>query len=196
MSSHSHNSDARSKEVMEGMQKMREKAIETTDPPRRIIRSIIAKMSITSAAEMPSYESIAKNIRRTRNRANVIPKAPEELATKEAKSTHAFSKAEPKLQPNRVMMDFEQAAMKAIEEIFPAVEVDGCLFHFCQCLYRKIQDCELQKSYNEDPIFALKIRCFAALAFVPEADVVKSFDALKKSLALKMASMTSRMQGK
>lgn len=88
--------------------------------------------------------------------------------------------AEPKLNPKMIMVDFERAAMNAAELIFEDVEVNGCFFHFCQCLFRQIQANGLQKIYSEDSEFAVNIRCLAALAFVPEEDVVQQFEALKE----------------
>ncbi|KAJ6641761.1 hypothetical protein Bhyg_06704, partial [Pseudolycoriella hygida] len=78
--------------------------------------------------------------------------------------------ADKRLQPKKIMIDFEKAAHKAAEDVFEGVEVSGCFFHFCQCLYRKIQECGLQKTYIEDATFAMNMRCIAALAFVPVHD--------------------------
>ncbi len=77
------------------------------------------------------------------------------------------------------MMDFEKAAIKAAEDVLANVEVSGCFFHFAQCLYRQVQANGLQAKYNDDPDFANHIRCLAALAFVPETDVVRQFEELK-----------------
>lgn len=86
---------------------------------------------------------------------------------------------EPRLQPKRIMMDFEKAAIKAAEDVFKDVQISGCYFHFCQCIYRQIQSNGLQSKYNQDLTFATHMRCIADLAFVPEADVVSQFEALK-----------------
>lgn len=78
------------------------------------------------------------------------------------------------------MCDFEQAAIKAIKEIFPEVQVYGCFFHLCQCIYRHIQAYGLQNVYGEDEEFAQYIRCLAALAFVPPEEAVNRYEELKK----------------
>ncbi|KAJ6640393.1 hypothetical protein Bhyg_13144 [Pseudolycoriella hygida] len=88
--------------------------------------------------------------------------------------------ADKRLQQKKIMIDFEKAAHKAAEDVFEGVEVSGCFFHFCQCLYRKIQECGLKKTYIEDATFAMNMRCITALAFVPVHNVVNNFEKLKK----------------
>ena len=39
------------------------------------------------------------------------------------------------LKPLKVMSDFELALRNAIQEVFPSVELMGCFFHYCQCLW-------------------------------------------------------------
>lgn len=78
------------------------------------------------------------------------------------------------------MCDFEPAAIKAIKQIFPDVQVYGCFFHLRQCIYRHIQACGLQSLYGEDEEFAQYMRCLAALAFVPPEDFLNRYEELKK----------------
>ncbi|XP_064637148.1 uncharacterized protein LOC135493607 [Lineus longissimus] len=42
------------------------------------------------------------------------------------------------LQPTKVLIDFERAAMNAILGVFPDVEVKGCFFHMTQNVYRQV----------------------------------------------------------
>lgn len=87
---------------------------------------------------------------------------------------------QPRLNPKSVMVDFELAAMKAVKQVFPEVNVYGCFFHLCQCIYRQIQANGLQSIYAEDENFAQYMRCLAALAFVPPEEVSKRYDELKE----------------
>lgn len=87
---------------------------------------------------------------------------------------------QPRLNPKRVMLDFEQAAIKAIQQIFPGVEVHGCFFHICQCIYRQIQALGLQSIYGDDETFAQYMRCLPALAFVPAEEVFKRYEEVKE----------------
>lgn len=57
---------------------------------------------------------------------------------------------QPRLNQKTIIVDFEQAAIKAVHQIFPEVEVYGFFFHFCQCIYRQIQANGLQSIYGED----------------------------------------------
>ena len=84
--------------------------------------------------------------------------------------------------PTSVLADFELASINAIRNVYPSVNVVGCFFHFSQCVYRKVQDCGLQTEYRE-PDFNLFVRMLVALAFVPVARVVDSFDALLEAHA-------------
>ena len=41
--------------------------------------------------------------------------------------------------PQSIMLDFEQACIKAYETSFPNVKLSGCYFHLRQNVHRKIQ---------------------------------------------------------
>lgn len=47
-------------------------------------------------------------------------------------------------QPTSILMDFELATMNAVRLVFPDVKIAGCFFHFCQAIYRNIQNHGLQ----------------------------------------------------
>ena len=82
---------------------------------------------------------------------------------------------EPELNPKSIMMDFEKAAMNFFENHFNA-SVSGCFFHLAQSVYRKIQAEGLTTRYQQDKEFALKLKMLPCLAFVPENDVIDSFN--------------------
>ena len=84
----------------------------------------------------------------------------------------------PTLSPRTIMTDFERAAINAFRAVFPDSDQQGCFFHFSQCLFRSIQSNGLQQLYESDAGFALKMRMIAAIAFVPVAGVVTSFEHL------------------
>ncbi|XP_068212575.1 uncharacterized protein [Palaemon carinicauda] len=89
----------------------------------------------------------------------------------------------PRLHPKTFLIDFEQAARSAIEEIFPNVTVKGCLYHLSQSIYRKVQNEGLQTKYQTDANFSLQIHMIPALAFVPAEKVIEAFEKTTRDVA-------------
>ncbi len=56
-------------------------------------------------------------------------------------------------QPHTVCIDFESAMIAAVQEVLNNARIRGCLFHFSQALWRKIQDLGLTICYKEDQAF-------------------------------------------
>jgi len=86
------------------------------------------------------------------------------------------------LEPRVVVTDFEKAAMNAFAEIFTNVTVNGCHFHLCQSVLRKVNELGLKSTYERDAEFALQIRMFMGLAFIPIAEVPAAFDVVYASM--------------
>lgn len=84
----------------------------------------------------------------------------------------------PQMNPTDVTVDFEKAAINAINKAFPMAEIHGCRFHLGQSVYRHVQQVGLQSVYRSDPDFALQIRLLTALSFVPPENVVDAYDEL------------------
>lgn len=87
-------------------------------------------------------------------------------------------KLNPRLNPTDFMTDFERATMNTIRKFFPAAEVHGCHFHFCQNIWAHVQQFGLQTRYTDDEDFALNIRMLIALAFLPSHHVIDAFEKL------------------
>ncbi|XP_022173341.1 uncharacterized protein LOC111035852 [Myzus persicae] len=90
----------------------------------------------------------------------------------------------PGLSPVSVMTDFENAQINAFSHNFPDIRNRGCFFHFSQRIWRKIQTiADIRSKYEDkdDLDFALNVRKLAALAFVPEPDVVDCFERLLRT---------------
>lgn len=88
---------------------------------------------------------------------------------------------EPSIQPKIVIMDFERAVINAVRLLFKSSQVAGCYFHFSGSLWKHVQGNGLQTSYAEDAMFALNIRMFLALAFVPVDHIERAFEELLKT---------------
>lgn len=95
---------------------------------------------------------------------------------------NVLKEAQPLLNPDILMIDFERAFSKAFAHNFLDAEIKGCHFHFGQCVYRCVQQCGKQVLYGTDVDFALAIKMLVALAFVPVQKVVEAFEALKSSV--------------
>lgn len=84
--------------------------------------------------------------------------------------------------PAYAMTDFELAIINAIRRHIENVR--GCFFHLRQNVYRQIQANGLQIQYNDEEDRSIKeaAQRMCALAFVPVADVIPTFDLLSEEL--------------
>lgn len=87
--------------------------------------------------------------------------------------------------PTSIMTDFELAAINAAHTVYPQADQSGCLFHLSKNIFSCVQDEGLQVQYNNNQNnIATNLRMVAALAFVPEVDVVQAFNDLKTHCSL------------
>ncbi|XP_072175117.1 uncharacterized protein [Diadema setosum] len=84
------------------------------------------------------------------------------------------------LNPTRIVSDFEIGVKRAVAIQFPQAEHKGCFFHFCQAVYRKVQELGLQGQYNnpEQPETRNFVRKLMASGFLPQAEVIPAVQAL------------------
>jgi hypothetical protein len=74
-----------------------------------------------------------------------------------------------------MMMDFENSLRPALQQSMPQIQLVGCYFHFCQCIFRHIKDCGLQRAYNDRNNFLSGwLRKVMALAFLPVDEVLEN----------------------
>jgi MULE transposase domain/FLYWCH zinc finger domain len=83
--------------------------------------------------------------------------------------------------PERILVDFEQAAIGAFRNAFPNADVRGCYFHLTQSVQRKIQELGLKTDYESNDELRIAVRYLPALSMVPPEDVVQAFDILSDS---------------
>ncbi|CAF0898009.1 unnamed protein product [Adineta steineri] len=84
----------------------------------------------------------------------------------------------PAWSPQRLMMDFEKAAMNMITARFPRVELSGCFFHLSQSVQRFLQNNGLKQNYETDLTFADNIHQILALSFLEPNEVINGFNHL------------------
>lgn len=69
--------------------------------------------------------------------------------------------------PAHILLDFELAAFNVVRQRFPNALKTGCLFHFDQCIHRKVQEIGLQMEYQNNDITRKWIRRILALPLAP-----------------------------
>jgi hypothetical protein len=84
----------------------------------------------------------------------------------------------PNAAPQRILLDFESAAMNAFTAAYPEAEIAGCYFHLCQSILRKVHTVGLKGDYDDNHEIRGFIRCLTALSHVPVDDVIPTFEQL------------------
>ena len=83
--------------------------------------------------------------------------------------------------PTNIVCDFEIPLLNAVQTEFPRSRHSGCYFHFCQCLWRKIQELGLARTYKQDLQLQKVIRKFMAIGYLPVVLVRNNFNILSQS---------------
>ena len=87
----------------------------------------------------------------------------------------------PRISVETDVFDFEQAEHQAIREGFLNASIQGCLFHWKQCLVRHFDKIP---TYRKDVNMRENLHSIFGLAFIPEDDVVASWAELKPLLSV------------
>ena len=92
----------------------------------------------------------------------------------------AIKGIQPNFVPDTVMVDFELALHRSIRDVFPAANLRGCLFHFAQCIQRKIIQEGLGSHCSDRGSDIWKsARRIMGLSFVPEHDIANAWEEVK-----------------
>lgn len=78
-----------------------------------------------------------------------------------------FARDHGDLKSKNIMLDYEQAAIKAAKQSSPQTNVICCFFHLKQSVLRKVISLELRHQYGASEAFELAVKQLTALAFVP-----------------------------
>ena len=87
----------------------------------------------------------------------------------------------PHFYPTLVMLDFELAEHNALHRVFPNVRIQGCYFHHKQCLHKIFA---ALPGYKDTLDMRKHVNSIYGLAFVPVADVLRTWEDLKNLLTL------------
>jgi hypothetical protein len=83
--------------------------------------------------------------------------------------------------PRRVICDFEQDLLVAVETELRHARISGCYFHFNQSLWRKVQNLGLAASYRQHRELKKVIRKVMAIGYLPVLLVRQHFHILRTS---------------
>jgi len=112
--------------------------------------------------------------------ANALPHIPQgkdfQIPEEFKDFTQSLLQLIPNANPERIMIDFEKAAVKTFSTKFPAAQITGCYFHLCQSLLRKINRVGLKQAYTTTPEFALALKMVPATTFLPVEQVEDGFN--------------------
>ena len=84
------------------------------------------------------------------------------------------------LQVKEMILDFELSLWKAVPGCFPDVKLRGCVFHWTQCVWRKIQGVGMQAHYMQDVGVHRLCKQLLGLPFLPAQHVRAVFEKLKE----------------
>ncbi|KAL3876563.1 hypothetical protein ACJMK2_034401 [Sinanodonta woodiana] len=79
------------------------------------------------------------------------------------------------LYPDSIVVDIKLTSIRAFQNTFSAETITGCMFHFSQCVWRKLQADRFSERFRNEPVFALLVKRLLTLAFVPPQDVIDMF---------------------
>lgn len=80
-----------------------------------------------------------------------------------------------RFRPRQFICDFEMAIIAAIESELNQSSVSGCYFHFCQSMWRKVQELGLSGEYRQNERLRMCLRKFFSIGHLPLALVCNNF---------------------
>lgn len=83
-----------------------------------------------------------------------------------------------KMDVSEFVADFEKAAWRAIQDVFPTCKIVGCAFHFTQALFRRLKKLGLVPIYRSDENLALFCKKFMCLHLLPYQKIPSCFASL------------------
>lgn len=75
--------------------------------------------------------------------------------------------------PQKITLDYENAAIIAVQQVFPEIVVKGCYYHFNRCLFRKAKEMKTRVKQRH------VARC-VGLARLPEENIQEGYEYVMK----------------
>ncbi len=79
-----------------------------------------------------------------------------------------------------VTLDFEKAAWKAFQKVYPDAEIFGCNFHFAQAIWKRITYLGLARAYYKGGKRYEYLNKLLKLPFLPHEHIQECFDHLRE----------------
>lgn len=83
-----------------------------------------------------------------------------------------------RFRPRKVVIDMEMSLLVALETEFPRARISACYFHFCQALWRKVQELGLTRPFRRDERLRIMIEKIMAIGYLPPQIVRTNLDLL------------------
>jgi len=96
----------------------------------------------------------------------------------------------PNFIPENVMADYEDASVRAINEVFDnGLVIKGCWFHFSNSVIKRVRAIGLTIGFDNDAIVRKCVRALTCLPLLPHDKIVETFNLL---FSLQMAYLRHR----
>ena len=83
--------------------------------------------------------------------------------------------------PTNISLDLEIAETNSFKKHFPGCTCDACYFHVAQANHRHIAKTH-KKEFETNKDLSNGVRCFAALSFLKQEEVIPAFESLEEKL--------------
>lgn len=90
----------------------------------------------------------------------------------------ALKELVPNVFPERILLDFEMAAINAFKNEFPTSNISCCFFHLSQSVIRKVTELGLKVRYETVRDFQMLVKSLPSLAFVPVDELSEVYEQL------------------
>ncbi len=88
----------------------------------------------------------------------------------------------PELSPQTLMSDFELSSRNAMEISFPTAVLSGCVFHYAQSIWKRLQKLGLSKTYKDNLAFKRHARKLMNLPHLPPQHIVEEAEVVFSEL--------------
>ena len=98
-----------------------------------------------------------------------------------ARMIQALKELVPDARPEKILLDFEMAAINAFKAEFPASNVTCCYFHLAQAIIRKVGEVGLKVRFETEEEFQMLVKSLPALSFIPVDELTERFEQLAEA---------------